>query len=112
MRLFFVFRYYCNGDVFIMRVLATEDSASGHCFYDLIFAEPSNSIRLGPDGSAREQKQHRQQQQQHRQASTTTEVDAAAALQLQPTSPVVAASNNNAAAAQDAADTQEIVMPM
>ena len=32
-------RYYCNGDVFLMKVLATEETASGQVFYDIILAE-------------------------------------------------------------------------
>ena len=32
-------RYYCNGDVFLMKVLATEETSSGHVFYDIILAE-------------------------------------------------------------------------
>ena len=32
-------RFYCNGDVFIMKVLATEETSSGQVFYDIILAE-------------------------------------------------------------------------
>ncbi len=32
-------RYYCNGDVFLMQVLATEDAATGHMFYDIVLTE-------------------------------------------------------------------------
>ncbi len=35
-------RYYCNGDAFIMKVLATEETASGHVFYDVVFTDPAN----------------------------------------------------------------------
>lgn len=41
-------KYYCNGDVFIMRVLATEDTENSHVFYDVVFLEEdvANSIQL------------------------------------------------------------------
>ena len=32
-------RYYCNGDVFLMKVLATEETSSGQVFHDIILAE-------------------------------------------------------------------------
>jgi len=42
-------RYYCNGDVFHMKVLATEETASGHVFYDVVFSDPP----VQPDGDGR-----------------------------------------------------------
>lgn len=32
-------KYYCNGDAFIMKVLATEVLHSGNIFYDVVFTE-------------------------------------------------------------------------
>jgi hypothetical protein len=53
-------RYYCNGDVFIMKVLATEEATSGHVFYDVAFIEtsplpqPTTAVHVhSSDGGAR-----------------------------------------------------------
>ena len=35
-------KYYCNGDIFIMKVLATEDPETGGVFYDVVFSESVN----------------------------------------------------------------------
>ena len=52
-------RFYCNGDVFIMKVMATEDVTSGQIIYDVVFSEteynkpppgsPSPEKKFNPD---------------------------------------------------------------